>query len=219
MKTMLLILIGLMCNNVLTEGTIKSTGDANHQTQNKSYVSYGITDFHLSSIEDNAFNLNWKLDETVNSDNHQTQLILQKSTTGTDFENILLPKSKENYRDWDVKKNLQYYYRLKIITDSEKVQFSNVVTASLSIRSSILNASIFPNPTDKQLKLQVHVLEAGEVKCSILDASGQVAKSFNHIIDSGLNEFQIDIESLISNQYFLQIEFKNDTLIRPFTKL
>lgn len=173
-----------------------------------------IIDFRLASIEDNAFNLLWKL----GGQKEDHLVTLQKSTTGLDFEDIISDNTREAYRDWDVQKNLQYYYRLKITDETEKIQYSDVITASLQVGSSILNASIFPNPTDKFLNLQINSFADGAIIYSILDSSGRLLSTFSNTVELGINEFQFEIESLNPNQYYLQIEFKNEVIIRPFTK-
>ena len=98
-------------------------------------------------------------------------------------------------------------------------QYSEVVSASLKVNSSFLNASIFPNPTEKHLNLQINALSAGIIKYNIIDANGRKTHSFDAQLDEGINDFQIDIESLNPNHYFLQIEFNGEVILRPFRKV
>lgn len=174
-----------------------------------------VTDFHLSSIEDNAFNLSW----TINDRMAAKEIILQKSTTGNDFEDIPMLNSSDRYRDWEVQKNQQYYYRLKVVDAEGNIIYSDIIAASLKIRSSILSVSIFPNPSDKLLNLQINSFAKGQVKYSILDGSGRQLNSFNETVEMGTNDFQFEIESLNPNQYFLQIEINGEIIYRPFTKI
>ena len=174
-----------------------------------------VIDFKLNSIEENAFNLSWEFN--VNSEDYE--VILQKSITGSDFENIMLDSNQKSYRDWDVKRNLQYYYRLKIIDKNGNQHYSEILNASLKTSSSFLDASIFPNPTEKNLNLQIVAKSAGTIEYQIIDTSGRPIHQFNHTLDVGTNDFQIEIETLPPNQYFLQLEFYGEVILRPFTKI
>lgn len=172
-------------------------------------------DFQLNSIEENAFNLGWKLDGNLN----EYKVILQKSTTGFDFEDVLLVNEKTTFRDWDVKQDLIYYYRLKIIDNANEIQYSDIINTMLRGSSSISNVSIFPNPSERYLNMQINSISNGNIQYKILDATGRIINQFNSAVEVGLNDYQIDLHSLIPNNYFLQLEFDGEVVLRPFTKM
>jgi len=69
-----------------------------------------------------------------------------------------------------------------------------------------LRASVFPNPSNGRISLQITTEESTKYVVKVMDLTGRLAHSEHVSTDRGLNNFEIDITSLAKGMYNLSLE-------------
>lgn len=79
------------------------------------------------------------------------------------------------------------------------------------------NISIYPNPGNSQLHINLNNSIKGEVRVKIMDLTGRVVyeHAFNHVMNQTLS---VDISNEPSNLYFISISDANNTVVKKFLK-
>lgn len=77
--------------------------------------------------------------------------------------------------------------------------------------------SIRPHPAQNELMVKIKASADGAVTLHIIDLNGKVLRSGNYGISSSLNEFRIDVHSIPSGTYILNIETLEGVVYQKFT--
>jgi hypothetical protein len=109
------------------------------------------------------------------------------------------------------------YYRLKMIDKDGSFEYSKIIIlAHKSQRLELL--SLFPNPSNAQINVQLYSPENEEIEISIKDLNGRIVAFFNKNIAQGENNFNQDVSDLPNGIYFLQLKNDSEIVIQKFIK-
>jgi glucose/arabinose dehydrogenase len=96
------------------------------------------------------------------------------------------------------------YYRLKVTDRDGSYTYSNVVVVDIP-GSFITRISVFPNPADKQATLLISSPEEQKITWQLVDVTGRSVMTKNTVIKKGENKITIDLNTLRTGVYFLQV--------------
>jgi glucose/arabinose dehydrogenase len=97
------------------------------------------------------------------------------------------------------------YYRLKIADKDGSYTYSNVVVVDIP-GSFITRISIFPNPADKQTTVIISSPEEQKVTWQLVDVTGRSVITKTAVLKKGENRITIDLNTLRTGVYFLQVK-------------
>lgn len=76
---------------------------------------------------------------------------------------------------------------------------------------SVPNLTVFPNPANETINIQLKTLKAERVKIALYNVNGQVIKSLlTDDLETGLHYFKFDVDALPPALYFLKIKTNNN---------
>ncbi len=96
------------------------------------------------------------------------------------------------------------YYRITAVDKDGKTTYSNILPINFSLTKDE-QASIYPNPTLKDINGSFYMPLAQQVKLSVISSIGKVELSKSIQANAGLNHFNFDVSQLPSGTYFIQI--------------
>jgi len=150
---------------------------------------------------------------TTTGETEPIDFAIEKSSNGTDFNQISLVNS---YNDYASERNTymftelnqlinKTYYRIKMISQNGHITYSRII--QLSPKQELLTLLSVINPFSNQLSFEVSSMKTGTVKAEILDQTGKVIRKKEFAITEGVNMLVIDKTDLLSNGvYFLRAE-------------
>jgi extracellular elastinolytic metalloproteinase len=116
-----------------------------------------------------------------------------------------------SYNDKDVRKGLEYYYRLKQVDHDGKEDWSAIVNASL--KNTDPQIEVYPNPTNGISTVQFAEGLTGLVNLEILSAHGKVvgAQLFE---STGGAAIEVDLSEQPEGVYFLRFEIGEAQIVK-----
>jgi len=145
---------------------------------------------------------------------------LQHSANGIDFVTIAKVNSQSvdgnsqtalDYRFEHNKPLLGHnYYRLEQV-DIDNQRTLNAGMVDLNLESSANTVSIYPNPTQDVLHIDLYTLNAQMTTVKVLNMNGNVVKEFQTQSEAGASKLNININELATGFYTVQV-FGNNTL-------
>lgn len=156
--------------------------------------------------------LNWKTSDELNNDHFE----LERSIDGRTFAPIAnLPSLNgsgiKNY-DWmDANaasmNTSRIFYRLKIVSNSGSVEYSNIIAVSLGKSTGIIT-SIGPNPFKDKLNINLNMPASGKLIMKLTDMNGKVLLQENVQAPRGFSTYVMKrVERLSAGMYYLSVEF------------
>ena len=171
----------------------------------------------INLINFNAINtspsvtLVWQSSKELNADKYE----VEKSINGLSFETISSIKAKGNasiennysFVDEDAFKNNNIvYYRLKMIDMSSSLQYSSVVPVKKSdVKNTINIVNVTPNPSIKEININIFATNAQQSKVEIIDIRGTVIYSAEKTLIKGDNTFNLDTNFMSAGIYFIRL--------------
>ncbi len=152
----------------------------------------------------------WIVGSEINLDRYE----LQRSENGLNFETITTidavgaTQSEQNYsfKDYNVGRNKDYYYRYQSVDHDLYTEFSPIVNAKLvgseNFAESIL---LYPNPTNGSLFMELTLELNSEIGMTIVNSTGQQIESRTIQGYNGNNIFTLNANDWASGVYFIQI--------------
>jgi len=178
-----------------------------------------LSNFGLKSLK-NSIRLNWTTENVQNV----TYFDLERSLDAKKFNSIRekIPVqgdglTTQNYfhTDKDVVPNKTYYYRLKSVGPGGNT-YSKIIEGRLNDLAGVgqsLDVSVYPNPSNGTLGIDVNLSVQQEVKVSLFDLAGRqlIDKTVN--MNEGLNKLELgnDFSTLSVGTYNLVIR-SNDSV-------
>lgn len=158
-----------------------------------------------------------QLDWTVLSAANVEKYVLERSVDGINFQYLSEKTAVSNHQqsiayttdDYDVDKDIMYYYRLKTMDWDGKFDYSNTVSAIL-LSEGNLALNIFPNPAKDKLYIRVIDAKNSLIPFFISDISGRTVLKGE--ISTRKNEEQIqniDISHLEKGHYIFSYPIDN----------
>jgi hypothetical protein len=109
-----------------------------------------------------------------------------------------------------VAQNITYYYRLKQIDNDGQFEYSNVVSSNLNGDGSFDVLDLVPNPTVNQTTLSVSSGVSQDIKVVIYNSIGQEVQTVNHVLNVGVNQITLDVNSLSAGTYMATVTTGNE---------
>jgi hypothetical protein len=177
-----------------------------------------ITDF--SGIKkNNDVVLNWNVANEINEDHYE----VERSIDGTNFQSAgttaaIYNNSGGAYQLSDANALTNYknfnalYYRLKIVSKTGAIEYSNVVTVTLDKNQTGLLINEYPNPFTDKIVISVNSQTNKRLDVRIIDITGKSVYSKSASIQQGSSIIQIEnLGKIAKGVYTLQI-ISNDEI-------
>lgn len=149
--------------------------------------------------------LNWSVANEFSSTNY----IIERSSNGKNFASLKTVTASNSltraykYNDASAITAGKLYYRLKITDKNGGISYSNVVVINLSSNTSF---SIYPNPVQAKLNLQVQNSKTEKVTIQVVDLLGKVLQQQSTQLNAGINSLSLDVASLAKGSYIVVVK-------------
>ena len=176
-----------------------------------------------ANLSGNNVLVNWITASEQNSDRY----IVERSIDGSTFVAAGTVKAAGNsntyrsylFTDADAKALMAtgtMYYRLAMYDRDGHMEYSKVVSVS---NNNDVDVSLFPNPFNNQLVLNINSNEAGNVTVAILDINGKQQYSSSIAVSKGSNTKVLEgFEGLSSGIYFARINSETSVKVIKLIK-
>lgn len=166
-------------------------------------------------IDNNYIKVSWSTNTEINTDRFE----VYRSTDLVNFTKISTHKAEGNsnqiidynFDDYNVDKNLIYYYKIKIIDNDNTNSYSDIVSAMLNDEFSEDYIKILPNPASNYSKIITNNLNAKDYHVRIFLENGQLVFDNEYYNYKGLHIIEIDISKWADGNYIYLIENKEDS--------
>jgi hypothetical protein len=166
----------------------------------------------------NADALSW----TTATENNCAYFTIQHSTDGVNFKDIEKVNSKSvngnsNERLSYSALNTQpaaghnYYRLIQTDMDNQSRQHAHIVDLNRDANGG--SVSIYPNPAQEMLNIDLYSTQAQHTLIQLLDMSGRMIKQVATTSVAGMNHFTINLKDISSGLYTLQI-YANEKLMQ-----
>lgn len=167
----------------------------------------------------NSTLLNW---ETIGEQN-SSHFEIEKSTDGGFWEQIGIVRAAINsnsrifYEFLDPVVNQQLvYYRLKMLDIDGAFSYSKVIAVKPGTPAATI--SIYPNPVQHSLNIQLKSTGKQEAGITILDAAGKRLLQQQWTLQEGLNNNSLPVNNFAAGTYWLIIATGNNSIKQQFIK-
>lgn len=144
-------------------------------------------------VDNDFIQVDWTTATEIENDGFE----VQRSENGIDFTTIGWKEGMGNstnindysFHDFEVNKDVVYYYRLKQIDFDGTFEFSNIVSASLR-GSENISFNVYPNPNSNSNDLNVDIYSVDNTQALIqmYDMLGKIVYTQNISLTRGLNK-------------------------------
>lgn len=86
------------------------------------------------------------------------------------------------------------------------VQSTNIVTSIEDIPASVENLSLFPNPANTVLNLQLNMVKTQQVRVTVVDMTGRVVITKDQLLTAGKQTIQFDLSALKAGAYTVNVQ-------------
>lgn len=158
-----------------------------------------------ASLQNNSAAIKWETTTEINN-NYFT---VEASSDGLRFDSIGRVNSLGNeqghsYSFNDNKARTGVWYFRLVQTDLDgKRSISKVISLQFKADASAMN--IFPTLATSNITIHVSAPKAGTTEVVIYDAAGHMVSHNNKSLNSGFNQFSVDITGLSKGTYFVQM--------------
>jgi hypothetical protein len=158
-----------------------------------------------ATLQNNAGFINWQTANEVNT----AHFMVEKSSDGRNFKSIgSVPAKGSNGHEYELTdKSLltgDNFYRIKSVDKDGQFQYSAIATLKYG-KKGIIAVSLYPNPANDNLQLQLANLEKGKYQLRIINLHGAVVVSRAFVVNSTLQQEQINLSTMSSGAYQLQL--------------
>lgn len=116
------------------------------------------------------------------------------------------------FNDHEVKKGVNYYYKLRQVDYNDEYKWSPIVYARVLLDAPSI--SIYPNPSiNDNIILEVNLLEQSEVNIRILNIIGQEVITIQTIFKSGLTQYELPTKDLNKGTYLIILDDNNPKIL------
>lgn len=170
------------------------------------------------AIDNKKVELNWSTQVEQNT----ALFTIERSRDGVNFTSLATHRAKGNteiesfynYMDLQPMSGINYY-RLKIEDIDGKKMYSKVVTAT--IETYTLDATLYPNPATDFVKLAMNGLKGTSIQYSIYNNLGRLITNRTMENTSSNLNVNIDLSSVPSGIYFIELSNGGQKIIRQLT--
>jgi uncharacterized repeat protein (TIGR01451 family) len=114
-----------------------------------------------------------------------------------------------------------YYYRLKQVDKNGNYTFSKTISIRVSNDKDEMNVSIYPNPVNDLMKIELWLIEDTDLELKVYDSNGRIihGSSTSGFRTKGKYNEIIKTHDLISGQYVLEIKTSGGVMHKRFSVL
>lgn len=167
------------------------------------------------------FTIGNMLEWSTSAEYDNEQFIVEKSTTGEDFESIGEVEGKGNseeensyrFMDLDARKGVTFY-RIKQVDFSGDFSYSKTVIVNKSTDNDFMVSSINNPLNSEQVELTIDFIKDLELTYSIKDMKGDILQEDMMVAVAGLQNVNFDLSSYPNGSYklFLQAGDEVETI-------
>ena len=179
-----------------------------------------VTFIQFSGTKSNKSNyLLW----STASEQNNSGFAIERSTNGTNFENIGFVKSlssngnsssRLDYSFTDFNPiGLNQYYRLKQTDFDGTRKYSAIVMVRREAPTALTLTKVYPNPANSSIYINASVPTKMDLQFLIIDVAGRVVSTKNVFADVGNNGFDMTVEHLKSGTYFIKAISKEQGVV------
>lgn len=117
------------------------------------------------------------------------------------------PSAKIRFRNISGYENNLYLDNINITA----VPFTVSLTPSYSLDKSV---SIYPNPANETLNIQLYANETGKLTMEIMDVAGRLVQNAAWQYQEGQNDWKTELSSLASGMYFIRLNNEKETVVQ-----
>lgn len=175
-------------------------------------------DLYRTGVTD-GIELEWRLPDY----NSEGEWYLERSTDQASFktlkvldsENGSLAGQSGTHYDETAYANINYFYRMRHVTNEGEVEFSDMVMASYEGEKSYTAGALFPNPVVDRFSLEFASAEGGEMQVEIVDQLGKTVYSEVRNIEAGEQTIGFEFaEELAEGFYYATFLYEGDRITR-----
>ncbi|MGC4037672.1 MAG: PQQ-dependent sugar dehydrogenase [Chitinophagaceae bacterium] len=191
------------------QGTIRSFSSFYFSSGSVTMLPVTLLSF-TGNLQSNTTLLQWRTEKEVNT----SQFIIERSTDGRNFAQIGQVAAKGSsttnvdyrFTDYDVMKQSSsvVYYRLKMTDKDGAYKYSDIVKITIPFVNGRVN--LFPNPANDEINVTIDAPVDGKAEWKLLDNSGRVVLQSKQQLRKGNNSFTVNINTLATGIYFMQIK-------------
>lgn len=148
---------------------------------------------------------------------------IQRSSDSRDWKNIGFVEgnnttdSRNDYQFEDENPlAFQSYYRLQQLDTDGVVEYTEIVT--VNIKKETAQLSVFPNPVNNDLTLNVELQTAEDIQIILTDINGRQVSVATLSGTKGMNAYKPDVSDLAAGMYMAQIRLSNEVVSKKFIK-
>ncbi len=168
--------------------------------------------------------LDWKTGVELNNDHFVVERRHESEVAFTQIAQVAASSNGQaklhdyDYDDYDVIKSGVYYYRIKQVDRNGLSSYSRVISIKVETKRD-LSMSIYPNPTDEQLIVELGLGEDSDLEVRVFDEAGKnvLTNPFGGFRKAGNYRDVLNTQVLIPGQYNLQIKTTNGLINKRFT--
>lgn len=167
---------------------------------------------YFNAAKGDGYNtLNWRAECT----SAQATFVIERSSTGTDFAaiNTITASQQRCLQPFDYTDNGAgslgtLYYRLKVIDENGKVNYSSIVKISAQQKDMQL-VGVSPNPVVNMAQLSIASVKKDNIDLQVVSLDGKVVYRTRVTVQPGTSVVNIEVASLQSGVYTIKGVFSN----------
>jgi hypothetical protein len=170
-------------------------------------LPFSITSF-TAEKKNSGVKLNWE----SNSEQNTSHFIVEKSLDGSNFSALQRVEAsgnsstQKNYTATDAKPIYgTNFYRLKMVDLDGRFTYSDIV--AIKINNDSYNVSVFPNPVQNELQIQIPSTVKAECTIQLRDISGKLIRQKTVQLNNTLLSTSMNMEDLGKGLYMLVVQY------------
>lgn len=170
-------------------------------------LPFSVTSF-TAEKKNGGVKLNWE----SNSEIATSHFIVEHGTDGSNFTDLQRVEAAGNsssvkhYTATDAKPIYgTNFYRLKMVDLDGKFTYSNIV--AIKISNENYSVSVFPNPVQNEIRVQIPPAGKGDCVIQIQDISGKLIRQKTVQLNNALLSTTINVEDLAKGVYLLVVQY------------
>ncbi len=167
--------------------------------------------YFKGQLVNNSATLRWETSEESAFSHYE----VERSTNGKDFGMVGKVEKHGTYQVYTYQDQVgevpgeKYFYRLKIVDQDNKFNYSSVVKLT---REVVSDMSLYPNPFNDQIQVSVNVTEDQELNISIFSADGREVVRRTEMASAGSNNFTLsNLDNIARGVYIVYLKAGNET--------
>ncbi len=175
----------------------------------------------LLSFAGQLSNNNILLTAKVADRNTVQQMVLQRSFNGMDFEELLKVNNngREEYILQDAFQYRTVWYRVLITDRNGRRYYSAVLRFTGKLPLNQVYVNIYPNPVHNTPVFFFNSTRTQKVNYTLYDATGKKVWSNKLLINSGENNYTVNLPNLAGGVYYVQFTGEGFSTTKQFIKL